>query len=339
MLYAPLFICTIDECCLYGHSFFLFSPFFSFLLAFFFFPTPIHNMYMKAHTLTKRGESGQSQPFWISAVASIALLVGVIVAAILIHRCIKAKRRQRHAMMLDRSSQESSSSNRIDTIEQLDPAGRVVIQGDEEQGIQVHDDAAQEKTAAVITNNNPSIITNTNTKPLTQRKMYRLSQLLSLCSHNNSISQQPKTTTTTTAAKEKENPCLADPQQIQTPSSSPASNRNHHHQHHPHEIQNNTTVTTDPNKTQQPEAQQQADQQHLDHHHRDPSPPPPPPPPLPPRSMKSANNEGTWKSNNNALASLGRKSVASVQWVGFRGSMDHRPHNDQLFVVNQDDVV
>lgn len=292
---------------------------------------------MKAHTLTKRGESGQSQPFWISAVASIALLVGVIVAAILIHRCIKAKRRQRHAMMLDRSSQESSSSNRIDTIEQLDPAGRVVIQGDEEQGIQVHDDAAQEKTAAVITNNNPSIITNTNTKPLTQQKMYRLSQLLSLCSHNNSISQQPKTTTTT-AAKEKENPCLADPQQIQTPSSSPASNRNHHHQHHPHEIQNNTTVTTDPNKTQQPEAQQ-ADQQHLDHHHRDPSPPPPPPPPLPPRSMKSTNNEGTWKSNNNALASLGRKSVASVQWVGFRGSMDHRPHNDQLFVVNQDDVV
>ncbi|CDH59485.1 predicted protein [Lichtheimia corymbifera JMRC:FSU:9682] len=282
-------------------------------------------MYMKAHALVKRGESGQSQPFWISAVASIALLVGVIVLAILIHRCIKAKRRQRHTMMLDQASQEGSSSNRIDTI---DPAGRV-IQADEEQGVQAHG-ALQEKTAVVTANNNPSIVTNTNTKPLAQQKMYRLSQLLSLCSHN-SISQQPKTTPT---AKEKEKPCLADPQQIQTPS--PASNRNHHH---PHEIHNSTTVTTDPNETQQSEAQN-TDQQHLDHPPSSPPPPPPTPPPLPPRSMKcTTNNDGTWKSNNNALASFGRKSVASVQWVGFRGSMDHRPHNDQLFVVNQDDVV
>ncbi|KAI7877445.1 hypothetical protein K492DRAFT_197703 [Lichtheimia hyalospora FSU 10163] len=225
--------------------------------------------------------------------------------------------------MSDQTSQQgsSSSSNHIDTVEQQDPAGRV-IQGDEEQAIQIHD-ASQEKPTMVTANNNSSIVTDTSTKPLNQHKKYRLSQLLSLSSHN-SISQQPKTVTTTT--KEKES-CLADPQQIQTPSSSPASNKNHHH--HPHEIKYNTTVTNDPNKTQ-PEAQT-TDQQHLDHH---------PPPPLPPRSMKKTtctNNHGTWTSN--AFASLGRKSVASVQWVGFRGSMDHRPQNDQLFVVNQDDVV
>lgn len=266
---------------------------------------------MKLQSLAKRGESGQSQPFWISAVASIALLIGVIVSAILIHRCIKAKRRQRHTMMLDQSSQEGSSSNHIDAIEQHDPAGRMV-QADEEQAIQVQGASEKEKMTTTVS---PC----TNTKSSSQQK-YRLSQLLSFCSHN-SVSQQP---TTVAATREKEKPCLADPQQIQTPSSSPAINRNHHH-HHPHEIQSNNT-TSDLNKEQQeqPDEAQTTDQQHLDHHHSSP--------PLPPRSMKKS-------SLANINASLGRKSVASIQWVGFRGSMDHRPQHDQLFVVNQDDVV
>ncbi|KAI8148486.1 hypothetical protein BJV82DRAFT_592286 [Fennellomyces sp. T-0311] len=76
------------------------------------------------------------------------------------------------------------------------------------------------------------------------------------------------------------------------------------------------------------------------------------PPPVPPSSSneksitleqdakhsirkKKKNLAGTWTSA--AFASLGRKSVASVQWVGFRGSMDHRPQSDQLFVVNNHD--
>lgn len=267
---------------------------------------------MKLQSLAKRGESGQSQPFWISAVASTALLIGVIVSAILIHRCIKAKRRQRHTMMLDQSSQEGSSSNHIDAIEQHDPAGRMV-QADEEQAIQVQGASEREKMTTTVS---PCM----DTKSLFQQKKYRLSQLLSFYSHN-SVSQQPKTVT---ATREKEKPCLADPQQIQTPSSSPASNKNHHHHHHPHEIQSDTT--SDPNKEQQeqPDEAQTNDQQHLDHHHSSP--------PLPPRSMKKS-------SFANTNASLGRKSVASVQWVGFRGSMDHRPQHDQLFVVNQDDVV
>lgn len=219
---------------------------------------------MKLQSLAKRGESGQSQPFWISAVASIALLIGVIVSAILIHRCIKAKRRQRHTMMLDQSSQEGSSSNHIDAIEQHDPAGRMV-QADEEQAIPVQGPSEREKMTTTMS---PC----TNTKSFSQQK-YRLSQLLSFCSHN-SVSQQP---TTVTATREKEKPCLADPQQIQTPSS-PAINRNHHH-HHPHEIQSNNT-TSDLNKEQQeqPDEAQTTDQQHLDHHHSSP--------PLPPRSMK-----------------------------------------------------
>ncbi|KAI7871779.1 hypothetical protein BDF14DRAFT_903864 [Spinellus fusiger] len=45
-------------------------------------------------------------------------------------------------------------------------------------------------------------------------------------------------------------------------------------------------------------------------------------------SLRGGN--GSWKT---AAASLGRKSVASVQWVGFPGSLDETPQN-QLCVVN-----
>lgn len=57
--------------------------------------------------------------------------------------------------------------------------------------------------------------------------------------------------------------------------------------------------------------------------------------PKPKKQSKKKSTGGTWSSN--AFASIGRKSVASVQWVSFRGSMDRKPQSEQLFVVNNND--
>ena len=235
--------------------------------------------------LSKRAETGQgqSEPFWISVIAVVSILVAIILGVIIIY-CIKTKRKQRHyqeqqpCTTITTKSNSKNNSKISKQINDNDPLG--CLHPNQQPTMSNHTGRTGGSDSSRV------LIHETSDEELESSRRNRLSVL---------FFGQPPPPPNRQQQTVKEN-----------------------------NLQEKASLNMDDGgDSDQEQLQQQGrgGKQFIKSKKKKRS------------NNNNNNNNGTWTSA--AFASLGRKSVASVQWVGFRASMDRQPQqNTGLFVVN-----